>query len=33
MKVGYQHFPIITVVFDQGDRLEVRNFIGKPLLD
>jgi len=28
MKAGYQHFPIVSVVFDEGDRLEVRNFVG-----
>jgi len=29
MKAGYQHFPIVSVVFDGGSRLEVRNFVGK----
>jgi len=28
MKVGYQHFPIISIVADDGDVLEVRNFVG-----
>jgi ribosomal protein L6P/L9E len=29
MKVCYQHFPIVTVVYDEGRILQVKHYLGE----
>jgi len=29
MKVCYKHFPIVTVIYDEGDTLEIKHYLGE----